>query len=61
MTLAPHEDGSETQVDIEIDFETSGIGRLFGLLARRSARHDVVADGEHLKQRLESTEGPTQP
>jgi len=61
MTLVPWEGRTQTQVDIEIDFETSGIGRLFGVLARRSARHDVAADGEHLKQRLESAEGPPQP
>jgi uncharacterized protein YndB with AHSA1/START domain len=61
MTLVPREGGMQTQVDIEIDFETSGIGRLFGVFARRSARHQVVADGEHLKQRLESAERPSQP
>jgi uncharacterized protein YndB with AHSA1/START domain len=61
MTLVPHEGGTQTQVDIDIDFETSGVGRLLGVLARRSARHDVVSDGEHLKQRLESAERPTQP
>jgi uncharacterized protein YndB with AHSA1/START domain len=61
MTLVPHDDGTQTQVDIEIDFQTSGIGRLFGPMARRSARHDVVTDGQHLKQRLEAAERPTQP
>jgi hypothetical protein len=53
MTLVPCSGGAETQVDIEIDFETSGIGRFFGVLARRSARHEVLADGLQLKQRLE--------
>src|SRR5947209_413191 len=61
MTLSPHEGGAQTQVDIEIDFETSGIGRLFGALARRSARHDVVTDGQHLKQRLEAADRPARP
>jgi hypothetical protein len=32
-----------------------------GVSARRGARHDVVADGEHLKQRLESAELPARP
>lgn len=57
MTLVPCEGGTQTQVEIEIDFETSGIGRLFGVLARRSARQEVPADGQHLKQRLESADG----
>jgi uncharacterized protein YndB with AHSA1/START domain len=61
MTLAPYDGGTQTQVEVEIDFETSGIGRLFGAVARRSARHDVAADGEHLKQQLESAQGPAQP
>lgn len=61
ITLSPHGGGVQTQVDIEIDFETSGIGRIFGGLARRSARHDVVTDGQHLKQRLEADERPAQP
>jgi hypothetical protein len=60
MTLVPHEDGTQTQVDIEIDFATSGIGRLFGAMARRSARHNVVTDGQHLKQRLEVADRPAQ-
>lgn len=51
MTLVPTNDG--TRVTTEIDFETRGIGKLFGILARRSARHDVRADLEHLKERLE--------
>jgi hypothetical protein len=52
MTLVPHEDGTQTRVDIEIDVETSGIGRLFGAMARRSARHDVVTDGQRPKQAI---------
>jgi hypothetical protein len=51
MTLVPVDDG--TRVTTEIDFETRGIGKVFGILARRSARRDVHTDLEHLKERLE--------
>lgn len=45
MTLVPYEGGTQTQVEIEVDFETSGMGLLFGVLARRAARHEVPVDG----------------
>jgi uncharacterized protein YndB with AHSA1/START domain len=51
MTLLPVDDG--TRVSTEIDFETHGVGKVFGILARRSARRDVHADLDHLRERLE--------
>ena len=54
MTLAPLEGGTRTQVEIEVDFQTVGLGKLFGVLARRGARKEVPEDGAHLKERLES-------
>jgi hypothetical protein len=53
MTLTPLDGATRTQVVIDVDFQTSGIGKLFGLLARRGARKEVPRDAEHLKQRLE--------
>jgi uncharacterized protein YndB with AHSA1/START domain len=61
MTLTPLEDATRTQVEIEVGFQTFGIGKLFGVLARRGARQEVPKDGEHLKDRLEGAgaEPPT--
>jgi Polyketide cyclase / dehydrase and lipid transport len=52
MTLVPTNAG--TRVRTEINFETHGVGKLFGVLARLSARHDIRADLEHLKEHLEA-------
>ena len=54
MALAPLEGGERTRVSIEIAFETYGLGKLFGALARRNASKEVVADGQHLKEALET-------
>ena len=37
MTLTPLDAGTRTQVAIEVDFQTFGFGKLFGVLARRGA------------------------
>jgi uncharacterized protein YndB with AHSA1/START domain len=52
-----------TRVDMEIDFEGSGLGRLLVPLARRDARKQMPADLSSLKRRLEraATIGDPQP
>ena len=54
MALAPLEGGAGTRVSIEIAFETHGLGKLFGALARCNAIKEVPADGRHLKEAIET-------
>ena len=53
MTFTELPGAKSTRVDMEIDFEGSGVGRLLVPLARRDARKQMPADLSSLKRRLE--------
>ena len=55
VTVAPINDGHRSRVTIELDFAGHGIGKLLvPLMVRRSARHEMPANLDRLKRRLES-------
>ena len=45
---------SSSRMNVELDFEGHGIGRLFAILARRQAAKEVPVDHEKFKELLES-------
>ena len=53
VTVDPVGDSS-ARVDLELDLEGHGIGKLFAIFARRQAAKQVPEDQEKLKQVLES-------
>jgi hypothetical protein len=55
VTVAPVNDGHRSRVTITLDFAGQGIGKLLvPLMVRRSARKEMPANLDRLKQRLES-------
>jgi uncharacterized protein YndB with AHSA1/START domain len=55
VTVTPLNEGHQSRVTIKLDFTGHGIGKLLvPLIVRRSARKEMPADLERLKQRLES-------
>jgi len=59
VTVAPLNDGQRSRVTIELDFAGRGIGKLLvPLLVRRSARKEMPANLDRLKQRLEAPREP---
>jgi uncharacterized protein YndB with AHSA1/START domain len=56
VSVTPLSEGRHSQVTIELAFDGHGIGKLLvPLVVRRSARKEMPANLERLKQRLEST------
>lgn len=56
VTVEPLDDGAQSRVRIEVDFEGHGIGMLLvPLVVRRQARGEMPANLERLKQRLEAS------
>ena len=53
VTIESLDNGSRSRFTLELELEGRGIGRLFALLARRSARSQVPRDQARLKQILE--------
>jgi uncharacterized protein YndB with AHSA1/START domain len=54
VTVSPLADGRRSRVTIDLDFNGHGIGRLLvPLVVRRSAREEMPANMQRLKQRLE--------
>jgi hypothetical protein len=51
FALSPIADG--TRVNLAIDFEGRGIGKLFAIFARRSSRQEAPQNLAHLKANLE--------
>ena len=45
---------SSSRMNVELDFEGHGIGRLFAILARRQATKEVPVDHEKFKELLEN-------
>lgn len=57
ITLEPFDGGSRSRFTIELTLVGRGIGKLFALLARRSARKQVPRDLLRLKRILEGRSG----
>jgi uncharacterized protein YndB with AHSA1/START domain len=53
MTLSPAGDGRRTRVDMNLDFEGQGVGRLLAVLARMGARREIPKNVQQLRQNLE--------
>ena len=54
VTVSPLEDGNRSRVTIELDFAGHGVGKLLvPLVVRPSARKEMPANLQKLKQRLE--------
>jgi uncharacterized protein YndB with AHSA1/START domain len=49
---------SSSRMNVELDFEGHGIGKLFAILARRQAAKEVPMDHKKLKELLESGVAP---
>ena len=47
-------DESSSRLNLELDLEGHGIGKLFAIVARRQAAKEIPADHEKLKELLES-------
>jgi hypothetical protein len=55
VTVTPLESGRASRVEIELDFTGHGIGKLLvPLFVRPSARKEMTANVQRLKQRIES-------
>ncbi len=57
ITIESIGDGLRSRYTIELTLEGRGIGRLFAIFARRSARQNVPLDLRRLKEILESNRG----
>jgi uncharacterized protein YndB with AHSA1/START domain len=54
VTVSPLEDGNRSRVTVALDFAGHGIGKLLvPLVVRRSARKEMLANLQKLKERLE--------
>lgn len=53
MHFTPTDNGNGTTVAFQIDFQATGLARLFTPLARRGARREVPRDLAKLKRKLE--------
>ncbi|MHB8532236.1 MAG: SRPBCC family protein [Solirubrobacteraceae bacterium] len=59
VTVEPLEEGAQSRVRIELDFEGHGIGKLLvPLVVRRQARAEMPANCARLKQQLEARVSP---
>jgi uncharacterized membrane protein len=54
VTIEPLGDGSRSRVQLELDLQGHGLGKLVAPFARRQAAKEVPQDQARLKQRLES-------
>jgi hypothetical protein len=50
---------SSSRMNVELDLEGHGIGKLFAILARRQAAKEIPVDHEKFKELLESGVVPT--
>lgn len=53
VTVEPLDNGTRSRFTMQLDLKGQGIGRLFAILARRSAHRQVPRDQLRLKQILE--------
>ncbi len=58
VEVAPLDGGTRSRFTLTLDLKGHGIGVLFAMLARRSARKTVPEDQKRLKAILESPGGP---
>ena len=54
VTVEPLDNGTRSRFTMQLDLKGQGIGRLFAILARRSAHQQVPRDQARLKQILEA-------
>jgi uncharacterized protein YndB with AHSA1/START domain len=54
MTVEPIGGGSSSRVNLELDLQGHGFGKLVAPFARRQAAREVPADQQRLKERLEA-------
>ncbi|MGH2955061.1 MAG: SRPBCC family protein [Solirubrobacterales bacterium] len=55
LTVEPVGDGSSSRVNLELDLQGHGFGKLVAPFARRQAGREVPQDHERLKERLEAS------
>jgi len=54
VTVDPLDGGARSRVTLQLEFETHGLGKIFGAFARRDAAKQVPKDQARLKELLES-------
>jgi len=54
VTVEPLDGGTRSRFTLELQLESHGVGKLFAMLARRSARAQIPRDQARLKQILEA-------
>ena len=54
ITVEPLDNGARSRFSLQLDLKGRGIGKVFALLARRSARKQIPKDQARLKEILEA-------